>query len=152
MEDLIRRYDLSAHPEGGYFKEIYRSQMTLASPETGEARQAVTQIYFLLTQRQVSRFHRVVHDEIWHFYEGDPLMLIQFDGQKIVETTIGPGGDYVTVVPGNVWQAAETTGEYTLVGCTVAPGFDFKDFYFMSDAPETAATITRRHEKYSRFI
>ncbi|MCG8617781.1 MAG: cupin domain-containing protein [Desulfobacterales bacterium] len=152
MEELIQRYGLLPHPEGGYFKEIYRSQLTLASPETGSARQAVTQIYFLLTRGQVSRFHRVVHDEIWHFYEGDPLTLIQFDGRQVQETTIGKGGAYVSVVPGKVWQAAETTGAYTLVGCTVAPGVDFEDFSFMSDSPETATAFAAGHGEYSRFI
>jgi predicted cupin superfamily sugar epimerase len=152
MEALIRRYGLSPHPEGGYFKEIYRSQLSLASPETGAARQAVTQIYFLLPRGQVSRFHRVVHDEIWHFYEGDPLTLIQFDGRKIQETTIGQNGEYVSVVPGKVWQAAETTGAYTLVGCTVAPGFDFEDFSFMNLSPEDQDAFTETHGDYRRFF
>ncbi len=136
MENLIKKYDLAPHPEGGYFKEIYRSGQTLESPITEETRNWVTHIYFLLVQGQISRFHRVIHDEIWNFYEGDPLQLILFDAKEIRTETIGPGcNGYVTIVPGNTWQAAVTTGRYSLVGCTVAPGFDFSDFSFLTDTP-----------------
>lgn len=152
VEGLIRRYGLAPHPEGGYFREIYRSDLTLASPVAGSPRRAVTQIYFLLARGQVSRFHRVLHDEIWHFYEGAPLVLVQYDGQSVRESTIGPGGDYVAVVPGSIWQAAESTGEYTLAGCTVAPGFDFRDFSFMDDVPEARAAFTAGHKNHRRFI
>ncbi len=148
MEELIKRYDLAPHPEGGYFKEIYRSDLRLVSPETCTQRHAVTQIYFMLTAGQVSRFHRVVHDEIWHFYEGAPLSLIQYDGKTVSRQVIGPGENYTAVVPGKFWQAAESTGKYTLVGCTVAPGFDFTDFSFMNDAD----AFTAKHKGYERFI
>ena len=78
----------------------------------------------------------MVHDEIWHFYEGQPLALIQYDETEIKKELIGPEClDYAAIVPGNTWQAAETTGEYSLVGCTVAPGFDFTDFSFLNHTP-----------------
>ncbi len=150
MKELIERYGLAPHPEGGYFKEVYRSGICVVSPETGTQRHAVTQIYFLLTAGQVSRFHRVVHDEIWHFYEGAPLDLIQYDGKNVTKEVIGPGENYMAVVPGKVWQAAESTGEYTLVGCTVAPGFDFSDFSFFSEMDTDA--FTAAHTGYERFI
>jgi len=136
MKNLIKKYDLAPHPEGGYFKEIYRSGQTLKSPITAETRNSITHIYFLLVQGQFSRFHRVIHDEIWNFYEGDPIQLIQFNAAGITEETMGPGcNGYTAIVPGNTWQAAVTTGRYSLVGCTVAPGFDFSDFSFLRDIP-----------------
>ncbi|MCG8633019.1 MAG: cupin domain-containing protein [Desulfobacterales bacterium] len=150
MEELIKRYDLSPHPEGGYFKEVYRSALKVVSPETGSPRHAVTQIYFLLAAGQVSRFHRVAHDEIWHFYEGAPLTLIRYDGKTVSSRIIGPGEDYTAVIPGNVWQAAESTGAYTLVGCTVAPGFDFSDFSFFDE--KEAEAFKAGYKGYERFI
>ena len=151
MKALIDQYQLTPHPEGGYYKEIYRSAQSVTSPVTGEERQAVTQIYFLLTRGEVSRFHRVVHDEIWHFYQGSPLALIQYDGEKVTRQVIGPETGYTAVVPGGVWQAAESCGDYTLVGCTVAPGFDFKDFTFLSDQP-AQAEFMQAHHPYHRFL
>lgn len=136
LDRLIKTYGLQPHPEGGYYREIYRSAQSVVSPVSSAERAAMTHIYFLLGRGQVSRFHRVVHDEIWHHYQGDPIRLIRFDGKAVAETVIGPGcDDYTTVIPGGIWQAAETTGACTLVGCTVAPGFDFTDFSFLSDAP-----------------
>jgi len=152
MKDLIKKYGLAPHPEGGYFREIYRSDICLESPATKTMRNAATHIYFLLAKGQVSRFHRVIHDELWHFYQGAPLRLIQYDGSKIKEEVIGPEAAYMSVVPGNVWQAAESAGEYSLVGCTVAPGFDFEDFSFLSDAPEDLARFTAEQDEFKRFI
>ena len=153
MEKLINRYGLTPHPEGGYFKEIYRSKQRVRSEIITETRNAVTHIYFLLKKGQISRFHRVVHDEIWNFYEGDPLQLIQFDTNGIKEVTIGPGCEtYVTIVPGNTWQAAATTGRYSLVGCTVAPGFDFADFSFLRDTPGELARFQAEQTGYAHFL
>jgi predicted cupin superfamily sugar epimerase len=149
VQQKIDNYKLSPHPEGGYYKEIYRSSQEVLSPVTGEVRNSITHIYFLLAEGEISRFHRVEHDEIWNFYEGDPIRLVLFDGEKLSEQTIGSGcNDYTLVVPAGVWQAAESTGEYSLVGCSVAPGFDFKDFRFMSD--EEADRVDKN--EYRRFI
>ncbi len=153
MEDLIKTYKLSPHPEGGYYREIYRSDFNVRSERAAATRAAVTHIYFLLKKGQFSRFHRVVHDEIWHHYQGAPLTLIRFDGNAVTKETIGPGQDHFTaVVPGTVWQAAESTGEYSLVGCTVAPGFDFKDFSFLSDSPADLTVLKEQVSYYHRFI
>jgi len=152
MEDLIKKYKLVPHPEGGYFNEIYQSNLHLESPVTGEKRPAVTHIYFLLLRGQISRFHRVVHDELWHFYEGAPLSLILYDGDKIKKERIGPGKNYMAVVPGNVWQAAESTGQYSLVGCTVAPGFDFADFSFLNDSAGDLSYFKARQTGLDRFL
>ncbi len=153
IQSLIDAYNLAPHPEGGYYREIYRSEDDVVSPVCNEKRSAVTQIYFLLGKGDISRFHRVIHDEIWHFYEGSPLNLICFDGIKTRQVTIGPGCDDSTfVVKGGVWQAAESTGGYTLVGCTVSPGFDFEDFSFLSESPEELEMFMEAQEGLERFL
>lgn len=149
---LIEKYQLEAHPEGGYFREIYRSEQELLSPVSNESRNSITHIYFLLKQGQYSRFHRVWHDEIWNFYEGAPLRLIEFDGEHIEEKRIGENGKYVSVVKGGVFQAAESIGEYTLVGCSVAPGFDFKDFSFIQEEPNLLNIINQQYADYSYLL
>ena len=137
---IITKYSLQKHPEGGYFCETYRSKSSLLSPINGKERASVTDIYYMLTQGETSRFHKVIHDEIWHFYEGSPLKLFKYDGKCISEYTIGPNCDdgYKVVIEAGMYQAAITTGEYSLMGCTVAPGFDFNDFSFLSDDVEAA--------------
>jgi len=153
MENLIKTYGLSPHPEGGFYREIYRSNFNVRSDRATDTRASVTQIYFLLASGQISRFHRVVHDEIWHHYQGAPLTLLRFDGTGVTTETIGPGQDHFTaVVPGMVWQAAESTGDFSFVGCTVAPGFDFRDFSFLSDYPEEAKALQGLEQGYHRFI
>jgi uncharacterized protein len=153
MEHLIKKYNLAPHPEGGYFKEIYRSGQLVQTELAPGRRNAVTHIYFLLGKGQISRFHRVLHDEIWNFYQGAPLQLIQFDARGIKTETLGPGGNtYAAIVPGNTWQAAVSTGQYSLVGCTVAPGFDFADFSFLKDTPEELDQFQAQQTGYAHFL
>ena len=122
MQNLIDKYKLVPHPEGGYYAVVYESKQSVKSPVVNKDRKAVTHIYFLLLKGQVSIFHKVAHDEIWNFYEGDPLKLIKYNGSKVEEDIIGSGcSDYASIVEGGVYQAAESTGVYSLVGCTVAP-------------------------------
>jgi predicted cupin superfamily sugar epimerase len=135
---LIERLGLEPHPEGGYFREIYRSGRTVQADDDRPPRPAVTTIYFLLAAGQQSRWHRVRSDEIWHFYEGDPLELSVAPPARepVARVTLGPlsgSGQPVHVVQAEWWQAARPLGAYTLVGCTVAPGFDFADFSFLPD-------------------
>lgn len=134
IESLIARYEMSPHPEGGWYKETYRSEAIVTSPVNQQPRSAVTQIYFLLTEGDISRFHKVLHEEIWHFHEGAPLRLLDADAKSCEEMILSPeNGNYHHVITAGNYQAAESTGEYTLVGCTVAPGFDFADFSFLKD-------------------
>jgi len=134
MHPLVEKYGLQPHPEGGFYKQVYCSISTVASHDHGEGRPAMTHIYFLLLKGQVSRFHRVLHDEVWNFYEGAPLELITVNDEHICSTVLGASdGDYASVVPAGHYQGAQSTGDYTLVGCTVAPGFDFADFSFIED-------------------
>jgi predicted cupin superfamily sugar epimerase len=153
MQALIDKYQLIPHPEGGYYREVYRSKLSVTSAAIHQDRQAVSHIYFLLPKGQVSRFHHVIHDEIWNFYEGDPIRLIKYNGFKVEEDIIGPGcKDYAAICEGGVYQAAESTGDYSLAGCTVAPGFEFEDFSFIGDDPETRETLLRRFPAYLKFI
>lgn len=134
---LIDALGLVPHPEGGYFREIFRSPETVAPGDARGERSALTTIYFLLTAGQTSAWHRVASDEVWHFYEGDPLELrcVAPDGARST-ILLGPLGDSaapVAVVPAGHAQAAVPLGAYALVGCTVGPGFDFADFALIEE-------------------
>lgn len=153
MKELIDRYGLIPHPEGGFYKEVYRSTQTVSSHAVHSERQALTHIYFLLTKGQVSRFHKVCHDEIWNFYEGSPLRLLTLHEGKITEQQLGcDAGNYVAIVHGGSYQAAETTGDYSLVGCSVAPGFDFNDFSFLRDDSQQQEMLASTAPELKRFI
>jgi predicted cupin superfamily sugar epimerase len=149
-DELIRDLGLKPHPEGGWYAEVFRSASRVA-PEDGRGdRPALTTIYFLLTRGQRSRLHRVLSDEVWHFYEGDPLRLTVCDAAfaNLEDIALGRFDNTskpVYVVPAGAWQAAATTGDYTLVGCTVGPGFDFADFAMLKDDPAQAADFMRLH-------
>lgn len=131
---LVEKYGLEPHPEGGYYRQVYKSSTVIGS------RAAITAIYFLLERGQVSRWHRVMSDEIWTYLEGAPLTLWMHDGASTTSTTLDTG-NRIAAVPRTVWQAAETTGEYTLVACFVAPGFEFADFAMMSEVAEAQKAL-----------
>ncbi len=153
MQGLIDKYKLIPHPEGGYYSEFYRSKQPVISPAVNNNRKSVTHIYFLLLEGQVSFFHKVVHDEIWNFYEGNPIKLLKYNGLKVEEDIIGSGCEnYVSIVEGGVYQAAESTGAYSLVGCTVAPGFEFEDFSFLRDQHELKEKFIKEFPDYMKFI
>ena len=151
MHPLVERLQLTPHPEGGFYREVYRSAQTVTSSQTEAPRQALTHIYFLLLEGQVSRFHRVLHDEVWHHYDGAPLKLLRWNEQQITEQRIGPGeSDFCSTIIGGEFQAAESCGAFTLVGCTVAPGFDFADFSFADDRQWLTLPESLR-QRYQRF-
>ena len=140
---LIASLGLIAHPEGGYYREVYRSPTSVKPSDRRESRSALTTIYFLLTQGQFSRWHRVQSDEVWHFYEGATLdlwltspeiSLVEHHRLGAPEAVPQP----VLVVPAGWWQAARSSGVYTLTGCTVGPGFEFEDFALAADEPASA--------------
>jgi uncharacterized protein len=148
-KDLITTLGLVPHPEGGYYSEIHRSGTSVVPPDGRGSRPALTAIYFLLPAESVSRWHRVQSDEVWHFYEGAPLDLwtASRSGDQVSRHMLGPldaGSRPVVTVPAGWWQAARSTGPYTLVGCTVGPGFDFDDFTLASDCPEIAVALRGR--------
>lgn len=151
-EQLIQQFNLQPHPEGGYFREVYRSQHQVTSPLKGETRDALTHIYFLLPKGEVSRFHRVSHDEVWNLYAGAPLRLLDMAVPDVQEVILGPEqGAFAHVIAAGRYQAAESTGDFSLVGCSVAPGFDFSDFNFIDpDSPE--AQYVQQHPELSAFL
>lgn len=126
--DVIALLDLKPHPEGGHFRETFRDSITIDG-----VRAAATAIYFLLARGERSHWHRVDAAEIWHWHAGAPLALdiVPASGRR---ERITLGSDLVAgqrpqgVVPAHAWQAAQTLGDWTLVGCTVAPGFEFAKF------------------------
>jgi hypothetical protein len=127
-DDIIRLLDLKPHPEGGHFRETFRDTRQV---ESGLA--ASTAIYFLLARGERSHWHRIDAVEIWHWHAGAPLELeiTQSEGH-IERVTLGndlaSGQRPQAAVPAHAWQAAQSLGDWTLVGCTVAPGFEFKGF------------------------
>jgi predicted cupin superfamily sugar epimerase len=147
--DLIRMLGLEPHPEGGLFRETFRSSLHVRGP-SGTERSALTTIYFLVPAGAWSRWHRVAHDEAWHFLEGEPLELLSLDPslerlERRVLSRLGEPGEPMAVVPAGHWQAARARHGFALVGCTVAPGFDPEDFVLMKDRPEVVAEMERRH-------
>ena len=125
--DIIARLGLTPHPEGGHYRETFRDKNCDAS-----GRASSTAIYVLLARGEHSHWHRIDAVEIWHYYAGSALTLQIADdnGRRMVR--LGPGlaaGEMPqAVVPPHAWQSATSTGDWTLVGCTVAPGFDFSTF------------------------
>jgi len=138
-EDLVKKYEMLAHPEGGWYKETYRSEEIInekALPERfSENRSFSTAIYFLMENGNFSGFHRIKSDECWHFYAGQTLLVYVINKTGNLEiiklgNNIELGECFQYVVPANCWFASRPAdeSEFSFVGCTVAPGFDFADF------------------------
>lgn len=135
-EHLIALLSLAPHPEGGYFKETYRSQRPVTRAEDAASRSASTAIYYLLRGKERSTWHRIQSDEMWHFYEGVPIRIhvLEPNGGLSVLRLGNPlrheGASFQALVPAGRWFAAECEEPegYGLVGCTVAPGFEFNEF------------------------
>jgi predicted cupin superfamily sugar epimerase len=125
--DIIARLELKPHPEGGHFRETFRDPRLDA-----DGRSVSTAIHFLLAHGERSHWHRIDAVEIWHYYAGSALTLEIADGDGRRVVALGPdlaaGEVPQAIVPAQAWQAAESDGDWTLVGCTVAPGFDFATF------------------------
>ena len=139
IEHLIKELKLQPHPEGGYFKETYRSLGEIPEENLEVAyagkRSYSTCIYFLLVSDEVSALHRINQDEIWHFYDGSPIRLhmisaLGVHSEHIIGRDFKKGEVPQFIVPGGYWFAAEVINkdDYSLVGCTVSPGFSFEDF------------------------
>jgi len=146
---LIERLELQPHPEGGYYRELFRSTEQVTPDRHGLARSALTTIYFLLVAGEHSHWHRLLSDEVWHFIDGAPLELFWIDAnlQSCDSRRLGAAAESqepVAAVPAGCWQAARTTGSYTLAGCTVGPGFDFADFALLRDMPQKAEKVAER--------
>lgn len=147
----IKKLGLLPHPEGGYYRETYR-----AVEKINDDRSVCTAIYFLLESKQFSAFHRIQSDEMWHFYLGSSLTVHYFDLQnKLQSICLGPHPDkgevFQAVVPARCWFASEVTepNSFALVGCTVSPGFDFKDFE-LARREELSRQFPAHHAMISR--
>ena len=143
--ELIEQLGLQPHPEGGFYREVFRSASRVTPADARGDRPALTTIYYLLPAGAVSRWHRVTSDEVWHLYEGGPLELLELDptcaslGHHVLATaSLSPA----RAIAAHHWQAARPLGDYALVGCTVGPGFMFADFTLLAD-DAAAATVVR---------
>ena len=123
-DDIVRLLDLKPHPEGGHFRETFR--------DAGQLRGASTAIYYLLKKGERSHWHRVDATEVWHWYAGEALELSIWEHGTVTTHVLGQaiarGERPQIVVPAHAWQSARPLGRYTLVGCTVAPAFEFSGF------------------------
>ena len=146
---LVAQLDLAPHPEGGFYREIFRSSERVVASRHGGARSALTVIHFLLPQGAHSAAHRVTADEAWHFVEGDPLELVWVttadEWHAVRLGALSDGAVPAAVVPAGAWQACRPLGRYALVACDVAPGFQFDDFALLRDDPALCAALVTRH-------
>jgi predicted cupin superfamily sugar epimerase len=158
---LIDQLQLQPHPEGGWYREVFRSPSQVMPQDGRPLRNALTSIYFLLEAAQHSRWHRVLSDEVWVHLEGAPLDLWTWDAtdSRLHNTALGPVGTATIpqhVVAAGLWQAAgpqagDAAG-YTLVACMVGPGFDFSDFRMMDPGGSEARRIAADHPALASLI
>ncbi|MFL9931311.1 cupin domain-containing protein [Paraburkholderia sp. RL18-103-BIB-C] len=155
-DELIRRFNLKPHPEGGFFSETYRAaQCVVRDDGSAQNRSASTAIYYLLCDGAHSAWHRIKSDEVWHFYAGEPLNVHVLDGNgalvthKLGNTLAHPDVVFQAVVWAGLWFAAECAdpAAFALVGCTVAPGFEFSEFE-LADMDALKA----EHPQHAEFI
>ena len=154
---LITALSLSPHPEGGYYREIWRSDAVVAPADGRGVRAALTTIYFLLPAGAVSRWHRVRSDEVWQHVEGAPLELVTVPPthdrvHRVILGSLEAQSVPVHVVPAEWWQGARSQGAYTLAACTVGPGFDFSDFELLTDDSARADAFLRALPEGSEFV
>jgi uncharacterized protein len=155
--DLIRTLNLQPHPEGGWYREIFRSPQRVHTPDGRRERSAVTTIDFLLAAGQCSAWHRVRSDEVWHLLEGGPLRLWWMSAAQdaIGHVDLAAGDATLAprhVVPADTWQAAEPLGDFAYVGATVAPGFEFADFDFMRSHADAVQSLQRLQPALARLL
>ncbi len=140
---LIRSLDLAPHPEGGHYRRIHASARQVT--DNGQTRPAMTAIRFLLSAGECSAWHRVDAEETWHWQLGDALELLIYDTcteqvQRVI-VDAAERGEPMHVVPACCWQAARSIGDFTLVGCTVSPGFVWEGFALLDKASPLAARL-----------
>lgn len=144
VEELIRTLELAPHPEGGYFRRIFESSKR--TEVNGIERPTLTAIKFLIPAGIITRWHRVDATEIWDWHEGGPLELSMFDPEtrslsRAQLDTSARGGQQAQVVPAGIWQSARTLGEYSLMDCSVSPGFVWMGFQLLEERSEVADQI-----------
>ena len=150
----MKPIDLIDHPEGGRFCEVFRSGRIVTN-KTGDTRSALTHIYFSLKPGEVSKFHRVASDEVWNLYKGAGLNLYIWEGTENSPECItlsAESNNFCHVVPADVWQAAEPVSDTVLVGCSVAPGFEFEDFTLIDPDMDDAKRLLFINPEMKRFV
>lgn len=161
VRQLIEQLQLQPHPEGGWYREVFRSQAQVLPQDGRPARSALTSIYFLLEAAQHSRWHRVLSDEVWVYLEGAPVDLWTWDAVsgQLCSVALGPVSTATTpqhVVAAGLWQAARpqagTASVYSLAACMVGPGFDFPDFRMMEAGGSEALRIAADHPALAPLI
>jgi len=158
VSELIEQLGLQPHPEGGHFREVFRSGRTVQPGDARAPRCALTTIDFLLARGEYSAWHLVRSDEVWHVLEGGPLRLWlmspaldALDGVTLGRVD-GRGAVPRHPVPADWWQAAEPLGHYAYAGATVGPGFDFADFAFLRDDAVASARLASLRADLCRFL
>jgi predicted cupin superfamily sugar epimerase len=153
--ELIARLGLKPHPEGGWYREVHRADERVETPRGPRA--AITTIYYLLEQAQLSRWHVVSSDEIWHFHAGTPLELLVYrpETRVVQRNVLGPPTveqQPIGIVRAGEWQAARSLGAYSLVGCDVGPGFEFEDFRFVTTLAGHETHFTGELARYTGLL
>ena len=151
---IVARLGLLPHPEGGWYRERFRSARQVQPADSRPSRSALTTIDFLLGRGQFSAWHRVCSDEVWHLLEGGPLRLwtcVPADG-RVQSVDLQAGAERCHVVEAEVWQAAEPLGDFALCGATVGPGFDFADFAFGRDDAGLRTALKQRAPDLERLL
>ena len=154
-EKIIEKLNLSKHPEGGYFCQTYKSDLIVQPEKESYTRSSATHIYYFLSRGMYSKFHKVKHAEIWNLYDGKGVKLHIYDDKnnKVVEQILSKRDfKFHTVVHGDLWQAAEPIGDFVLVGCTVAPGWELEDEAYLSDHPEIIEKLIELRPDLMRLI
>ena len=154
-ETIIEKLNLSEHPEGGYFRQTYKSGFIIQPQKESYKRSSVTHIYYFLSKGMHSIFHKVKHDEIWNLYDGEGVKLYIFNhkNNKVEEHILSKQDfEFHAVVRGDLWQAAEPVGDYVLAGCTVAPGWELEDEEYLSDHPEVIEKLGKLRPDLMRLI
>lgn len=147
MKNWIKDLALEPHPEGGHYRQVFKSQRRV----NDDTRSALTAIYFVLQKGECSRWHRVQSDEIWVHLDGAALSFFTFDGST-VRTAELSGSTHMQIVEAGVWQAAEALEGDALFGCFVAPGFEFEDFALMSEDETSRANLEAIDAALSRLV
>ena len=150
---LIKKLELEKHPEGGYFRQTYRSYTTVNVKGYGGQRNISTAIYYMLVGVQLSAFHRIRSDELWHHYAGGSITLCAIDNEgKLSKIKIGGGGTPQAVIKAGTWFAAslDSKRSYCLLGCTVSPGFDYRDWE-LGKRGELARTYPKHRKLIERY-
>lgn len=150
-EKIIEKHNLQKHPEGGWYKEIIRSENLISF--NGKSRNTLTSIYFLLTRDEISRWHRIDADEVWIFLDGDTLELhkVDIEHEKYLIEELNQDNRQVLINSG-MWQAAKSKGDFSFVACIVAPGFEFEGFKLLDKKSTDLEKLLELNKKAKEFI